>query len=81
MRVHNFFAFHCFIYFIIDISMAPTTTNQWTVTGKDGFDSLKFEKDVQIPKLGEHDVLLEIDAVSLNYRDLIIPQVGYSALK
>ena len=55
--------------------MAPTTTAQWVVSSKDGFDKMKLEKDVKIPQLGEHEVLLEVDAVSLNYRDLIIPQV------
>lgn len=55
--------------------MAPTTTNQWVISELKSFDSLKLEKDVKIPELGEHDVLLEVDAVSLNYRDLIIPKV------
>lgn len=58
--------------------MAPTTTKQWTVAGKDGFDSLKFEEKAQIPKLGDHDVLVHFHYVSLNYRDLIIPKVSYT---
>ena len=53
----------------------PKTTDQWVVKGKGGFDDLVLEKDVQIPALGEHDVLVQVQAVSLNYRDLIIPQV------
>jgi len=57
--------------------MVPSTTKQWVVQGTDGFESLKFEKDVQIPNLGEHEVLIEVDAVSLNYRDLIIPKGIY----
>lgn len=40
-----------------------------------GFDTLKLEKDVKLPELGDHDCLVQIQAVSLNYRDLIIPQV------
>lgn len=39
--------------------MAPTTTRQWTVDGKDGFDSLKFHESVKIPELGDHDVLVK----------------------
>ncbi|KAI4094005.1 MAG: hypothetical protein LQ344_002450 [Seirophora lacunosa] len=57
--------------------MAPTTTKQWTVAGKSGFDSLKFEEKAQIPQLGEHDVLVHFHYVSLNYRDLIIPKGKY----
>ena len=54
--------------------MAPTTTKQWLVAGKDGFDSLQFVEKAEIPKLGDHDVLVNIHYASLNYRDLIIPQ-------
>ncbi|KAL8962970.1 MAG: hypothetical protein Q9193_000709 [Seirophora villosa] len=57
--------------------MAPTTTKQWTVAGKSGFDSLKFEEKAQISPLGEHDVLVHFHYVSLNYRDLIIPKGKY----
>ncbi|KAH7068905.1 alcohol dehydrogenase [Paraphoma chrysanthemicola] len=57
--------------------MAPTTTKQWTVQGKDGFESLKFNEKAQIPEIGEKDVLVKIHAASLNYRDLIIPKGKY----
>lgn len=57
--------------------MAPTTTRQWTVDGKDGFDSLKFHESAKIPEMGDHDVLVKIHAASLNYRDLIIPKGKY----
>jgi len=55
--------------------MAPTTTAQWNVVGQEGFDSLKFSEKVEIPKLGDHDVLVNFHYTSLNYRDLIIPKV------
>ena len=55
--------------------MAPTTTKQWTIAGRDGFESLKFVENAEIPKLGDHDVLVDFHYVSLNYRDLIIPMV------
>lgn len=52
-----------------------TTMKQWTVMGtKKGFDELKFET-VNVPQVGENDVLVKLGATSLNYRDLIIPKV------
>lgn len=55
--------------------MAPTTTVSWKVEGKTGFDCLKLDRNAEVPKLGDHDVLVKVEAASLNYRDLIIPQV------
>ena len=55
--------------------MPPSTIKQWTVEGKNGFDSLKFNEKAEVPKLGENDVLVHFFAASLNYRDLIIPKV------
>ena len=55
--------------------MAPTTTKQWTVQGKNGFDSLIFDEKAEIAKLGEKEVLVHFFAASLNYRDLAIPKV------
>ncbi|KAL9035681.1 MAG: hypothetical protein Q9214_006469 [Letrouitia sp. 1 TL-2023] len=52
--------------------MAPTTTKQWNVTGRTGFDCLQFNEKANIPKLGDHDVLVHFHSVSLNYRDLAI---------
>lgn len=59
--------------------MPPTSTSQWTVEGQNGFESLQFHDSVPIPSLGDHDVLVNIHYASLNYRDLIIPQVSESA--
>ena len=56
--------------------MAPTTTKQWTVQGRNGDDSLFFNEKASIPKLGDKDVLVHFYAASLNYRDLIIPKVS-----
>lgn len=55
--------------------MPPSSTKQWIVQGKDGFDSLKFHDKAEIPSLGDHDVLVNFHYTSLNYRDLIIPKV------
>ncbi|OCK83675.1 alcohol dehydrogenase [Lepidopterella palustris CBS 459.81] len=57
--------------------MAPQTTRQWSIEGKDGFDSLKLTEKAPIPKLGDKDVLVKVHAVSLNYRDLIIAKGIY----
>ncbi|KAL9615025.1 MAG: hypothetical protein Q9167_000557 [Letrouitia subvulpina] len=57
--------------------MAPTTTKQWNVTGRSGFDCLQFNEKANIPKLGDHDVLVHFHSVSLNYRDLSITKGSY----
>lgn len=57
--------------------MSPSKTAQWKVEGLGGFDDLKLHKDVEIPKLGDHDVLVKMSAASLNYRDLIITKGKY----
>ncbi|OTB03261.1 hypothetical protein M426DRAFT_181759 [Hypoxylon sp. CI-4A] len=57
--------------------MTPSTIKQWTVTGADkGFDGLVFG-EAPTPKVGDNDVLVKVQAVSLNYRDLIIPKGQY----
>lgn len=57
----------------------PKTTRQWVIKDtKNKFDGLELQENVEIPPLGDYDVLVKIHAVSLNYRDLIIPQVRCS---
>ncbi|KAJ5108096.1 Polyketide synthase enoylreductase [Penicillium angulare] len=49
----------------------------WVIENKDnGFDGLVY-KDAQIPKVGDNEVLVKLQAASLNYRDLIIPKGKY----
>lgn len=55
----------------------PKTTDQWILKEQKGIDSLQIERDVQIPELGDWDCLVQIQAVSLNYRDLVITQGKY----
>ncbi|KAL9109472.1 MAG: hypothetical protein Q9227_005807 [Pyrenula ochraceoflavens] len=56
----------------------PTTTAEYRVEGKaNDFSNMKYNSSAQIPKLGDHDCLVKIEAVSLNYRDLIIPKGMY----
>lgn len=48
---------------------------QWTLKGSGSFDSLHLE-DAPVPQLGERDVLIKMQAVSLNFRDIMIVKVG-----
>lgn len=52
--------------------MAVTTARAWTIESqKDDLSGLVF-KDVDLPRqLGEKEVLVEMKAASLNYRDLV----------
>jgi NADPH:quinone reductase-like Zn-dependent oxidoreductase len=49
---------------------------QWILNDQQGFEtSLKYETNVPIPsqdELGPNDVLVKLNAASLNYRDLVI---------
>lgn len=55
--------------------MAPATMKQWVVENKEkDFDGLVYQ-DAPVPKVGENEVLVKLQAASLNYRDLIIPKV------
>jgi NADPH:quinone reductase-like Zn-dependent oxidoreductase len=57
---------------------APKTTRAWIVTGihRDSFAGVEQRSDMPVPVLGDHDVLVRVEAVSLNYRDLAIPRVS-----
>jgi len=52
------------------------TTKAWTVYGTDGWESLKFHEQAPLEQLTDHDVLIRLHAVSLNYHDLITPKVS-----
>ncbi|EQL02864.1 Alcohol dehydrogenase superfamily, zinc-type [Ophiocordyceps sinensis CO18] len=57
----------------------PKTVKQWNVTaqdGKDGFNALKYSEQ-PLPAVGDSQVLVKLQAASLNYRDLIIPLGRY----
>ncbi|OAG40802.1 hypothetical protein AYO21_04879 [Fonsecaea monophora] len=59
----------------------PKTTPAWVIesTKADtpGWGNLKYVEDYPVQELGENDCLVQIQAVSLNYRDLIIPKGLY----
>ena len=50
--------------------------SQWILANQDGFEAaLEYQQNVLVPspqQLGQDEVLLELHAASLNYRDLII---------
>lgn len=50
----------------------PKTMKAWTIEGKSGFDDLKFNPKAPVPEPSDYEVLVQFQAVSLNYRDLII---------
>ncbi|KAH8805447.1 alcohol dehydrogenase [Xylogone sp. PMI_703] len=55
----------------------PTHTAQWVLSGQNGFQDLKYQESVPIPSLGDHDCLIKIGAVSLNFRDIAIAMGVY----
>lgn len=56
--------------------MPAETNKQWVIRSfSNSFDCLE-ENEATIPSVGEYDVLVKIEAVSLNYRDASIPMVG-----
>ncbi|KAL6867010.1 NAD(P)-binding protein [Trichoderma novae-zelandiae] len=54
----------------------PQTVKQWNVVSHNGFDGLKFSEQ-PLPELGDSQVLVKLEAASLNYRDLIIARGEY----
>lgn len=68
--------YHIWLFLLPNIKMAATN-KQWIVENKDkGFDGLVY-KETSIPQVGENEVLVKLEAASLNYRDLIIPKVRF----
>lgn len=59
--------------------MASIQTKQWVVeTATASYEGLKL-KEAQLPELGDHDILVEMKSVSLNYRDVMISNVSTQA--
>lgn len=57
--------------------MAKSTSAQWTLESQNGIESLKFAHVPVHTVLGDHEVLVELRAASLNYRDIVIAKVLY----
>ncbi|KAH8700788.1 alcohol dehydrogenase [Talaromyces proteolyticus] len=54
----------------------PKTSAQWAVVGQNGLQDLQLQ-EVTIPPLGDHDCLIKVEAVSLNFRDIAIIRNQY----
>lgn len=50
-------------------------TNAWILDGQNGIESLKKTDNRKLPALGDHDVLMQMHAASLNHRDIAIAEV------
>ncbi|ETI21942.1 hypothetical protein G647_06012 [Cladophialophora carrionii CBS 160.54] len=58
----------------------PTTTSGYRIDLKAGsFDGLHLDASMPVPALGADDVLISVQAVSLNYRDIAMPLKLYPA--
>lgn len=57
------------------MSSHPTHTARWTLPSQHGIDSLRYEESAAIPNLKNDEVLVEMHAASINYRDLVITKV------
>ena len=59
----------------------PTTTARYTIDFDKQLDGLTLEASAPLPKLGPDDCLVQIQAVSLNYRDIAMPLGLYPGAK
>ncbi|EHK15337.1 uncharacterized protein TRIVIDRAFT_56510 [Trichoderma virens Gv29-8] len=55
----------------------PKTVKQWNVVEYNNFEGLKFSEQ-PLPEVGDSQVLVKLEAASLNYRDLLIAKGEYS---
>jgi hypothetical protein len=46
----------------------------WTVARHDEFNGLELNEDVSAGHVGDYDCVIKIEAVSLNFRDLMVAQ-------
>lgn len=53
------------------------TTASWVLNDQKGVDGLQYVELLELPQVGENDVLVKIHAASLNYRDLAISRVRW----
>ncbi|PGH03635.1 hypothetical protein AJ80_08656 [Polytolypa hystricis UAMH7299] len=56
----------------------PSSTASWILTSQNVAASLQYVEQSDLPRVGEHDVLLKIHAASLNYRDLALSKGQHS---
>jgi hypothetical protein len=62
--------------------VVPTMARQWILNSQEGFEvSLEYQEHVNIPsadELGPNEVLVQLHAASLNYREIVIAGPGVS---
>lgn len=56
--------------------MASKTFKQWVLNDAKGFESLQISSSTIPTAINDYDVLVNLHFASLNYRDIIIAQVG-----
>lgn len=59
-----------------EMGEATDTGLSWRVEELSGFDGLRLKSEPVARELGDHDCLVNIEATSLNFRDLMIPKVS-----
>jgi hypothetical protein len=63
--------------------MSTESTGYWTLPSQNGLDSLQYDANGAKSEqdLGPNDVLVELRAASLNYRDLVTTDVRRKVMK
>jgi len=63
-------------FFDLTQVMSVGPFRHWAIKSQDGIhDGLRSNSDVTLPKLGPGDILVELHAASLNYRDVAVLKV------
>ena len=55
----------------------PHTGKTWRVASHTGFEGLQLDEKVPIQPIGSYECLVKIEAVSLNFRDLMVAEVRH----
>ncbi|KAI1082356.1 putative alcohol dehydrogenase [Whalleya microplaca] len=64
-----------------DSKNGPLANSRWILSSQNGLDSLQYQQVTPVrPDIGPEDVLVEIHAASLNYRDLVIAKANSDRL-
>jgi NADPH:quinone reductase-like Zn-dependent oxidoreductase len=66
---------------MLSMGTLPKTTAQWVLPTQDGFQALTLRDAVPLQELGAEDVLVKLQAASINYRDLVIAKVHHRPSK
>jgi hypothetical protein len=62
-----------------NLNMNKLDSTAWKVQTQTGINGLVFEENIpSFNQIGDHDCLIAVEASSLNYRDIMISNVGFS---